>query len=82
VTDFPRLLAALTHGKVEFIIIGGFAATAHGSAYLTVDLDIVYRRTPDNVARLARACRRSIRTSAAHHQGCRSTSASRRYSAA
>jgi hypothetical protein len=54
-TDFPRLLQCLTAGHVEFIIIGGFAATAHGSAHVTVDLDVVYRRTPDNVQRLAQA---------------------------
>ena len=54
-TDFSRLLQALVGGDVEFIIIGGMAATAHGSAHVTVDLDIVYRRTPENVARLARA---------------------------
>jgi hypothetical protein len=55
VTDFERLLAVLTHGGVEFIVIGGFAATAHGSAHVTVDLDVVYRRTPANVERMARA---------------------------
>jgi hypothetical protein len=55
VTDFARLLQALTGGGVEFIIIGGFAATAHGSAHVTVDLDIVYRRTPENIERLAGA---------------------------
>jgi hypothetical protein len=55
VTDFARLLQGLTTGQVEFIIIGGFAATAHGSAYVTVDLDAVYRRTPENMLRLARA---------------------------
>ena len=54
-TDFERLLAVLTQGRVEYIVIGGFAATAHGSAYLTVDLDIVYRRTPENLERLAGA---------------------------
>jgi len=53
VTDFQSLLAALSSGGVEFIVIGGFAATAHGSAHLTVDLDIVYRRSPENVERLA-----------------------------
>jgi hypothetical protein len=55
VTDFERLLTALTHAGVEFIVIGGFAATAHGSAHITVDLDVVYRRTTDNIDRLARA---------------------------
>lgn len=54
-TDFARLLNVLVGARVEFIIIGGFAATAHGSAYVTVDLDIVYARTPENVSRLAAA---------------------------
>jgi hypothetical protein len=54
-TDFARLLQSLTAGQVEFIIIGGFAATAHGSARITFDLDVVYRRTPENMARLERA---------------------------
>jgi hypothetical protein len=27
----------------------------HGSAHVTVDLDVVYRRTMDNIARLAAA---------------------------
>jgi hypothetical protein len=55
VTDFPRLLGVLVGAGVEFIVIGGFAATAHGSAFLTVDLDLVYRRTEENLARLAGA---------------------------
>jgi len=55
VTDFARLLTALTHEGVEFIVVEGFAATAHGSAHVTVDLDVVYRRTADNMARLAAA---------------------------
>lgn len=53
--DFERLLDVLTAGRVEFIVIGGFAATAHGSAHTTVDLDVVYRRTPENIARLSGA---------------------------
>jgi hypothetical protein len=28
---------------VEFIVIGRFAATAHGSAHVTVDLDVILR---------------------------------------
>ena len=52
-TDFARLLAVLAGARVEFIIIGGFAATAHGSAHVTVDLDAVYRRTKENMFRLA-----------------------------
>lgn len=54
-TDFEQLLGALVRGGVELVIIGGMAATAHGSAHVTVDLDIVYGRTPENIARLAAA---------------------------
>lgn len=52
-TDFPRLLSALVEAGVEFIIVGGAAATAHGSARLTYDLDVVYERSSANIERLA-----------------------------
>jgi hypothetical protein len=55
VTDFKALLRTLAEGGVEFILIGGVAATVHGSARLTRDVDIVYRRTPVNIGRLAAA---------------------------
>lgn len=54
-TDFRALLEALTKADVEFLVVGGAAATAHGSARLTLDLDIVYRRTPDNLKRVVEA---------------------------
>ena len=41
-TDFERLVAALAEAGVEFVIVGGLAATAHGSARLTQDIDVVY----------------------------------------
>ena len=41
-TDFSALLRLLVKNEVEFIIVGGAAATAHGSARLTYDLDVVY----------------------------------------
>jgi hypothetical protein len=53
--DFQALLHALQRGEVEFVVIGGFAATLHGSARLTRDLDVVYGRSRENIARLARA---------------------------
>ena len=43
-TDFAALLSTLGEHKVDFIVVGGAAAIAHGSARLTQDLDIVYRR--------------------------------------
>jgi predicted nucleotidyltransferase len=55
VIDFPALLRALAEGGVSFIIVGGAAATAHGSSRLTLDLDVVYERSRENIARLARA---------------------------
>ena len=54
-TDFVHLLNVLNNGSVEFIVIGGFAATAHGSSHTTVDLDIVYSRTEENISRLVTA---------------------------
>jgi hypothetical protein len=53
--DYARLFAALCGGGVEFIVVGGTAANIHGSARLTQDVDIVYRRSRENVARLAAA---------------------------
>jgi len=41
--------------QVEFVIIGGMAAVAHGSAYLTLDLDLCYSRKTENLEKLARA---------------------------
>ena len=54
-TDFKAALRALTEGGVEFIVVGGVAATVHGSARLTRDIDVVYRRTRPNVERLVAA---------------------------
>jgi len=51
-TDFKALLRALADGGVEFILVGSVAATVHGSSRLTVDVDVVYRRTQDNIERL------------------------------
>ncbi|MGK2859909.1 MAG: nucleotidyl transferase AbiEii/AbiGii toxin family protein [Thermoanaerobaculia bacterium] len=53
--DFEGLLRALSGAGVDFIIIGGVAATAHGSARLTTDLDIVYSRAPENLERIVKA---------------------------
>lgn len=56
-TAFATLLQALADGRVDFILIGGVAATLHGSARLTRDVDVVYARTDDNLARLVEALR-------------------------
>ena len=51
-TDFARLLATLVDSDVRFILVGGVAATVHGSARLTRDVDVVYDRSRDNIERL------------------------------
>jgi hypothetical protein len=53
--DFQRILKVLFEAKVRFVIIGGAAAAAHGSAFPTFDLDICYDRSRDNLKRLASA---------------------------
>lgn len=54
-TDFKALIEALVDSGVEFILVGGLAAIAHGSARLTQDIDVVYARHPKNLKRLAEA---------------------------
>ncbi|MCY7372525.1 MAG: hypothetical protein LH461_02315 [Spirochaetaceae bacterium] len=52
----PReILAALAEQRVEFVLIGGLAATLHGSPHLTQDVDITPRREHDNLSRLSAA---------------------------
>jgi len=46
----------IRHG-VDFVVVGGIAGLAHGSAYPTFDLDIAYARERPNLERLARALR-------------------------
>jgi hypothetical protein len=54
-TDFGTLVARLIDAGVELIVVGGVAAAAHGAARTTLDLDVVYRRAPANLQRLADA---------------------------
>jgi hypothetical protein len=49
------LLEALRAEGVRFVIIGGVAMVLRGSARTTIDLDLCYERSPDNLQRLARA---------------------------
>lgn len=52
-TDFETLLSALHEARVDFVIVGAYAAVAHGAPVLTRDLDICYDREPANLQRLA-----------------------------
>jgi hypothetical protein len=55
VLDAQAIVQRLTQERVEFVVIGGLAMIAHGSTYLTKDLDICYNRTPVNLAALVAA---------------------------
>lgn len=50
--DPAPTLVRLSDARVDFVVIGGLAAGAHGSAYPTYDVDIAYSRTPENLERL------------------------------
>jgi predicted nucleotidyltransferase len=54
-TEFEQLLRVLSEAQVKFIVVGGVAAAVHGATRLTRDLDLVYQRTPENLARLVQA---------------------------
>jgi hypothetical protein len=50
--DLESLLDRLIRHGVEFVVVGGFAAVAHGVTLLTQDIDICCHFTPDNLLRL------------------------------
>jgi hypothetical protein len=50
--DSQTLLAGLANAGVELIVVGMSAAVAQGVPAVTFDLDIVHRRTEENVERL------------------------------
>ncbi len=51
---FAEILRLLAENDVEFIVVGMAAGILHGAPVTTVDLDLVHRRSPENVARLLR----------------------------
>lgn len=53
--DPQAILRALERHGVEYVLIGGLAATLHGSTYVTTDVDITPSTTKANLERLARA---------------------------
>jgi hypothetical protein len=52
---FEEVIARLTQAQVEFVIVGGVSAVLQGVPIVTKDLDLCYRRTAANIARLAKA---------------------------
>jgi predicted nucleotidyltransferase len=50
-----EIFRVLDHHEVEYVVIGGIAATLHGSNLRTGDVDICPSRSPQNLSRLASA---------------------------
>ncbi len=55
--DIDRLLATLDRHGVDYLLVGGVAAIAHGAVRPTSDLDCLARRSRANLERLANAMR-------------------------
>lgn len=55
--NFREILPLLARTQVRFILIGGGAAIAHGSAKVTYDVDVVYAREAENIRFLVNALR-------------------------
>ncbi len=50
--DLETLLEVLHVAEVQFVLIGGVAAVAHGSAHITRDVDVCYERIAQALAPL------------------------------
>jgi hypothetical protein len=53
--DLESLLERLVRHRVAFVVVGGFAAVAHGVSLLTEDVDVCCRFTPSNLIKLQAA---------------------------
>lgn len=53
--DPVRMLEVLARHRVEYVVVGGFAAWVQGAPIVTADLDLIFENSPENVARLQAA---------------------------
>jgi predicted nucleotidyltransferase len=53
--DYQAILRTLVDNKVNFIVVGGVSAMLHGATIVTLDLDLVHSREPQNLQRFLRA---------------------------
>lgn len=51
--SFTTILQGLKTARVKFVVIGGIAASAHGSRRVTDDIDICYDVSAQNLKRLS-----------------------------
>ena len=53
--DYGQVIRSLRKHDVDFVILGASAASAQGAPIGTIDLDLGYRRTRENITRLVAA---------------------------
>jgi len=54
-SDTRRILELIVGEHVRFVVIGGLAMVSHGAATVTLDLDVCYERSDENLRALERA---------------------------
>ncbi len=50
--NLSEVLEGLLEARVDFILVGGLAAVIQGAPVTTMDVDVVHRQSPENIARL------------------------------
>jgi len=50
--DLSQILEGLLKGGIDFILVGGLAAVIQGAPLTTMDVDIIYDKSSENVAKL------------------------------
>ena len=50
--SLTKLLQKLQSYNIDFILVGGMAAVLHGAPVTTQDLDLVHKRSQENVKRI------------------------------
>lgn len=54
-TQFQKIITIFTKNQIDFIVIGGVALAAQGSAYITLDIDLCYKRSNENLKKIVNA---------------------------
>ena len=52
---YEDVIVRLAEAEVEFVVVGGVSAVLQGAPLVTFDLDVCFRRTPENIDRIVRA---------------------------
>jgi len=52
IDQLRELVARLAGAEVRFVLVGGYAATSHGSSLVTRDVDVALDLSPENLKKL------------------------------